>query len=613
MFRHPHNLSHTKTLTANMGLVYPSTIFEVFPGDSFRIQASNLTRFLPQVAPTMHDVFIGVDTYQVPFRQLFEKMGLNWDDFLTGGEDGMINVEIPTITIPDEGFDPGGLADFLGLPTNFTNTQTGEVYTGIGAGLKVSALPIIAYMHIINENYRDQNFVKKLDLTKYQEFLDGTYEFQDASGRPLEYDLLHNGLFPKAWSRDYFGRALPNTQRGPEATLPISGNLSLNPTLAPVKTVTTTQVQLNDGIEYSLFRNSRDNAFPAYGLVPTSQLPLVPSTGPGMWWYQHLGSNPTFYLGQTWTLSGAPKTIRVKTIVADSVTSGNVKITFEEDFSGLNIFADIFTVSLPGVIQTAGTYADLQSVEASLKDATAASIISFRLAARMQAFGETLQRAGARAVEFTLAMFGVRIPDERVQRPIFHGSFKLPVIFSEVLQTSSTDDTSPQGNLAGHGITGGTNKPIHIKVIEHGYIMSVMHIMPRSQFQNVLPKLYDRYNRFDLPNPIFQNVGEQPIKRKEIFPSSEHPEESFGYVPRYSELMHIPSTLHGHMKDTFLHWTMARLYTTEPVLSAAWRYEKPTDRSFSVKNEDQTQICIGYEIRARRPFARNPRPGISIV
>lgn len=167
--------------------------------------------------------------------------------------------------------------------------------------------------------------------------------------------------------------------------------------------------------------------------------------------------------------------------------------------------------------------------------------------------------------------------------------------------------------LGGHGITGGVNRPIHIKVIEHGFVMSIMHVMPRSQFQNIVPKYLLRKTRWDMPNPLFQGIGEQPLKRVEIYPESEHPDETFGYIPQFAELMSIPSTLHGHMKDTFLHWTMARVYTSEPVLSAAWRYEQPSDRSFAVQNEDQMQVCIGYEIKSRRPFKNNPRPGIHII
>lgn len=600
MKRHAHNLSHTVTSTNNMGLCYPHDIIEVFPGDSFKIEAKNLTRFLAQVAPTMHDVFVGVDTYQVPWRQLFDKLGLSWDDFLTGGEDGTTSVLLPTITIPDEGFEPGGLADWLGYPTNYVNPETGEKVI-VGAGLELNALPIVAYMHVINENYRDQNFIKKLDLTKYEEFLFGTYEFQDASGQPLGYEFLRNGLFPKAWSRDYYGRALPNTQRGPVATLPLGEMASLTPEMAPVVTGQVAAAQYT-GETVTVYAN-------AMGLS-----------------YNDLGSGKSFVLSKNQTVSNSQVLYLFTSIQSNDtrviavVGNNSVKLQLQSK-SGSNwvnvadsqLGVGSIDITSDSTITSYSTYADLSEVNANLANATAANMIAFRLAARMQRFGEVLQQAGARAVEFTLAMFGVRIPDGRVQRPIFHGSFRLPVIFSEVLQTSQTSDTSPQGNLAGHGITGGKNAPIHIKVLEHGYIISIMHIMPRSQFQNITPRYLLRKNRWDIPNPIFQHVGEQGLKRVEIYPNTDKPDENFGYVPRYSELSHVPSTLHGHMKDTFLHWTMARVYDTEPVLSAAWRYEKPTDRSFAVRDEDQMQICIGYEIKARRVFARNPQPGIHIV
>ena len=85
MKRFAHNLSHKVAGTVNMGLNYPATIFEVFPGDSFKIQAENLTRFMPQISPTMTEVNVGIDFYQVPWRQLFDKIGLDWDSFFTTG------------------------------------------------------------------------------------------------------------------------------------------------------------------------------------------------------------------------------------------------------------------------------------------------------------------------------------------------------------------------------------------------------------------------------------------------------------------------------------------------------------------------------------------------
>ena len=595
--RYAHNLSHNVTGTVNMGLNYPVDIMEVFPGDSFRITAKNLSRFMPQVAPTTSDVFAGFDFYDVPLRQLCELVGINWDKYLTGGQNGTDMIQAPTITIPKGGYEPGSLADWLGYPTNYLNPdfdssqlESDENPRKIlnGEGLVLDAWPVIAYMHVIDSNYLDQNFIQHLDFTKYQEFLDGTYEFKDAQGNPIDYDILVDGIFPKAWSRDYFGRAMPNTQRGPVVTLPIGDTADLTPTSVPV---------LSSGSGYCQCVTG--------GRIQVSE-PLV-----GNYYYD-------FVEGSYYPVGVANAFIFDKT-AGGAVDEGHVYWSLDQN--GTLVFSGdddlVSGVQTNGVTFTAEVQSgkvDLTGVKADLAAATGISMLVFRTFARMQRFGEVLQQAGARAVEYTMAFFGVRVPDGRAQRPIFHGSFNMPVVFSEVLQTSQTTDTSPQAYMAGHGITGGVNRPIHIKCIEHGFIVVIGHFMPRSQYQQYIPKYLLRFNRMDIPNPLFQHIGEQAVLRKEIYPNSAKPDETFGYVPRYTELTTIPSVLRGHMKDTFLHWSMARTYgMTEPVLSAAWRYEKPSNRSFSVPDEDQIVMSVGFEINARRVFKRNPSPGIHIV
>lgn len=596
--RYGHNLSHNVTGTVNMGLNYPVDIIEVFPGDSFRITAKNLSRFMPQIAPTTSDVFAGFDFYDVPLRQLCELIGINWDDYLTGGQNGDKLIQAPTITIPETGYEPGSLADWCGYPTNYIDPSTGEKVV-VGAGLVLDAWPVIAYMHIIDTNYLDQNFIQHLDFTKYQEFLDGTYEFKDAQGNPIDYDILVDGIFPKAWSRDYFGRAMSNTQRGPVVTLPIGNDAVLNPTVAPVITGsyvvvgnTTTVSVLGQTNQFGQNIGNYHYDFKSGDILSQGRTLLI-----------YDGGNNT----------GVDVKVSVRfvgtTPIYEYVNSEGVWESFDS-----NVPADItYNNGTLTVTVGSGSVADLSGVAADLANATGISLIAFRTAARMQRFGEILQQAGARAVEYTMAMFGVRIPDARAQRPIFHGSFRMPVVFSEVLQLSQSTDTSPQANMAGHGITGGVNKPIHIKCLEHGYIVCIGHFMPRSQYQQYIPKYLLRFNRMDIPNPLFEHIGEQAVLRKEIYPNSANPDETFGYVPRYTELSTIPSVLRGHMKDTFLHWSMARVYDTEPVLSAAWRYEKPSNRSFAVPDEEQIVMQVGFEINARRPFKPNPQPGIHIV
>ena len=593
--RYAHNLSHNVTGTVNMGLNYPVDIMEVFPGDSFRITMKNLSRFMPQVAPTTSDVFAGFDIYDVPLRQLCELIGINWDKYLTGGQNGTEMISAPTITIPETGYEPGSLADWLGYPTNYMDPTTNEKVI-VGAGLVLDAWPIIAYMHIIDSNYLDQNFIQHLDFTKYQEFLDGTYEFKDTQGNRITYDILVNGIFPKAWSRDYFGRAMSNTQRGPVVTLPIGDSADLQPTVAPVikggyvVVGNTTTVTLSTKAGSVIVFGNYHYDFKAGDILPQSRTLLIYDGGSNL---------------------GGPANISVR---FDGTTPIYEYKSQGGSWESLDGLMDI-TYNNGTVTVTAGSgdVADLSAVKSDLANATGISMLVFRTMARMQRFGEVLQQAGARAVEYTMAFFGVRVPDGRAQRPIFHGSFNMPVVFSEVLQTSQTTDTSPQAYMAGHGITGGVNRPIHIKCIEHGFIVVIGHFMPRSQYQQYIPKYLLRFNRMDIPNPLFQHIGEQAVLRKEIYPNSSDPDSTFGYVPRYTELTTIPSVLRGHMKDTFLHWSMARVYDIEPVLSAAWRYEKPSNRSFSVPDEDQIVMTVGFEIQARRVFKRNPQPGIHIV
>ena len=143
--------------------------------------------------------------------------------------------------------------------------------------------------------------------------------------------------------------------------------------------------------------------------------------------------------------------------------------------------------------------------------------------------------------------------------------------------------------------------------------MAIVHVMPKSQYQNIVPKALLRSTRWDIPNPLFQHIGDQATKRVEIYPNSANPDQAFGYVPRYSELSFVPSTIHGLMKGDLLHWTMARVFASEPVLSASFRYGEPSNRSFAVQNQDQMQVQIGFSIKAHRLFVKNAQPGIHIV
>ena len=118
----------------------------------------------------------------------------------------------------------------------------------------------------------------------------------------------------------------------------------------------------------------------------------------------------------------------------------------------------------------------------------ATSITDLRRAFRLQEYLERLALSGTRYKEFIKAIFGEDVPDSRLQRPEYITGIKAPVVISEVLQTSSTDGTSPQGNLAGHGVGFTQGKYGQYKVNEHGYIMGIMSIMPKTAYQQGFEK-----------------------------------------------------------------------------------------------------------------------------
>ena len=76
------DLSHDKKLSLKMGDVVPVMALDVLPGDKFTIDSSYLTRFLPLVAPVMHNVKLKVRYFFSPNRLVWD----DWEDFITGPE-----------------------------------------------------------------------------------------------------------------------------------------------------------------------------------------------------------------------------------------------------------------------------------------------------------------------------------------------------------------------------------------------------------------------------------------------------------------------------------------------------------------------------------------------
>lgn len=251
-----------------------------------------------------------------------------------------------------------------------------------------------------------------------------------------------------------------------------------------------------------------------------------------------------------------------------------------------------------------------------LSQATAVPYRDVRLAARMSLFGELLKRSGTRLVEFTQQFFGVRVPDDRIMEPIFLGSFKSPLMVTPVEQTSSTDATSPQGNLAGRGTSNGVSKRIRKSFVEEGLIMGIMIIMPKAEYSQGLSRLWTRKTRWDHFVPMFDVAGDQAVPVSEIYCTGNSTKDNatLGYKPAFEELRRIPSSVHGEMRKggSLTFWTGGRLFDSVPQLNSDFVKADPSNRIFVVTDEGVHHFtCECYhEIRALRLLDKRGTPAI---
>ena len=244
---------------------------------------------------------------------------------------------------------------------------------------------------------------------------------------------------------------------------------------------------------------------------------------------------------------------------------------------------------------------------ADLSDAKGGTINELRRAMRLQEWLEKNARGGARYVEQILSHFGVRSSDARLQRPEYLGGGKTPVKISEVLQTSETDSTA-QGNASGHGLATGVSHQAKRFFEEHGYIIGIMSVLPRTSYQQGMERLWYRNDRFDYYWPEFANIGEQPVLNKELYCTGDEDIDNgtFGYQSRYAELKTGRSSVHGEMRSSLSYWHMGRIFSSAPALNSTFVIAKPTRRIFPVVegSEDHLYVHLYNNIKARRPMPK---------
>lgn len=500
MKRGKFSLSHYKLLSMKMGQLVPISWFEALPGDTVQMSTSALVRCAPLATPVMHPVHVRIHHWFVPNRLLWD----NWENFITGGPDGMDTSAHPYIAFASNPA-VSSLADYMGVPTEtFAVTHN------------LSALPFRAYAKIYNEWYRDQDLVTALTMAT-------------TDGADSTTNLTLQNC---AWEKDYYTSARPWEQKGPTVTLPISGT-------APVLGIATD---------------------------PSNS----PNAGPATF-HDSVGS--VSYGAYQRSAVASPSGIVMK--MASSATGANP-----------DVFADL----------AAATGVDINDV---------------RLAFAVQRFEEARARYGSRYTEY-LRYLGVRSSDARLQRPEYLGGGKQTIQFSEVLQTAPTTagtggGAGGIGGFGGHGIGATRSNRYRRFFEEHGIVMTLMSVRPRTIYSQPIHRAFLRGQpvngltgtKEDYWQRELQHIGQQGVNGLEVDVSTG--DVQFGFQDRYDEYRRHESSVAGEFRTSTLDsWHLAREFGSAPALNNTFVGCVPSTRIFADETDDNLYIMASHSIQARR-------------
>lgn len=279
--------------------------------------------------------------------------------------------------------------------------------------------------------------------------------------------------------------------------------------------------------------------------------------------------------------------------------------------SGTSFTADVANSGSP----TAKNYwmgADLASV-------TAATINDLRQAVAVQQYYEALARGGSRYREQVRALWDVTISDKTVQIPEYLGGGRYMVNVNQIIQTSGqqTATDTPIGETGAVSVTPINESSFTKSFEEHGFVIGVACVRHNRSYQQGLERFWSRRDRLDYYVPQFANLGEQPVKKKEIMLTGDATdEETFGYQEAWADYRMKPNRVSGLMRSnatgTLDFWHYADNYDTVPTLSQEWMAEGKAEiaRTLIVENEPQFFGAIRVANKTTRRMPLYSVPGL---
>lgn len=329
-----------------------------------------------------------------------------------------------------------------------------------------------------------------------------------------------------------------------------------------------------------------------------------------------LTGNAPVRLGETSGIYYEP-TSTIEMVTGKSVaaiTPGSLRYTKATNTGEKNQMLFTGTNATTGTAGEGGwMYADLQSV-------TGATINQLRQAFQVQKYFEELARGGSRYREQIYSLFRTRISDKTVQIPEYLGGDRIMINMSQVVQTSGTTDVSPQGNVSAMSVTGFGKSVFTKSFEEHGFVIGVCCIRHDHTYQQGLERMFSRKNKLDYYFPVFANLGEQAVLKKELYAQgTDTDNEAFGYQEAWADYRMKPNRISGAFRSnatgTLDSWHYGDNYTSTPALSQEWMKEGSAEiaRTLATENKvNEPQFIADFLVKNTtvRPMPMYSVPGL---
>lgn len=259
---------------------------------------------------------------------------------------------------------------------------------------------------------------------------------------------------------------------------------------------------------------------------------------------------------------------------------------------------------------------------ANLADVTSATINELRNAIAVQHILERDARSGTRYKEILKGAWGVTSPDARLDRSEYIGGYRMPININQVIQTSSTDSTSPQGNTGAYSMTTGSRHMCTYSATEHGYVIGLACVRVQHSYQQGLRRLWTRSTRFSYYDPMLANLGEQAVLNQEIYAQGTSKDtEVFGYQEAWADYKYRTNEVTGEMRSNYAQtldaWHYADKYSSLPTLSSSWIKEgtENIDRTLAVQSSNSHQFICNFYFQNTwvRPMPVYNIPGLDTI